>query len=87
MLDAFVGGDRIGEPLALVVAIDQQFTRHIAAGEGDDARIAVEFGIGDEARHQPRMQRAEIAHRVPDVVGAGVEGDVFVDGSHGSVFL
>jgi hypothetical protein len=33
------------------------------------------------------MQRAEIAQRVPDVIGGRVDDDVFVDGSHGKSLL
>jgi hypothetical protein len=29
------------------------------------------------------VHRAEIAHRGPDVVGMRVDGDVFLEGSHG----
>ena len=66
-----------------IVHGDQQFVRDIAIGEGDDAGIAVELAIGDEARRDALVHRAVIAHRGPDVVGAGVEGNVLVDGSHG----
>ena len=68
LLDPFAD-DGIDQPPPRVVAIDQQFARHRAVGKRHDPRIAVEARIEHEARHQPRMQRAEIAHRVPDVGG------------------
>ena len=82
LLDAFAD-DGIDQPPLRVVAIDQDFARHRAVGKRHDPGVAVEFRIGHEARHQPRMQRAEIAQRVPDVIGRGVDDDFFVDGGHG----
>src|SRR5262245_19509263 len=74
--------DGIDLPPLLVVAIDQHLARHRAVGKRHDARVTVEPGVSDEAGHQPRMQRAEVAQRVPDVRRVRVDDDVFLDGSH-----
>src|SRR5690348_14973811 len=87
MLPHALADDGIDQPSPLVVAIDQQFARCRAVGETDDARLAVERRLTHEARHQPRVQRAEIAHRVPHVIGGYGEGNVLVDGSHSSVSI
>jgi hypothetical protein len=59
----------IDQPLPRVVAIDQQFARDGAVGEGHDARLAVETRVERESRRQPPMHGAEIAHRGPDIPG------------------
>jgi hypothetical protein len=82
LFDAFAD-DGVDQPPLVVVAIDQDLARHRAVCERHDARIAVEPGVGHEARHEPRMQRAEIAQRVPDVAGVRVDDNVFLDGGHG----
>ena len=79
--------DGVDQPPLAVVAIDQDLARHRAVRKRDGAGVAVELGVGHEAGHQPRMQRAEIAQRVPDVIGRGVDEDFFVDGSHGESFV
>jgi len=40
----------IDQPLPRVVAIDQQFADHIAVGESDDTRLAVEMRVEHESR-------------------------------------
>jgi len=50
---------------------------HRAVGEGHDPGVAIELGVEHETGYEARMHGAEIAHGVPDVVGGGVEGDVF----------
>ena len=67
-------GDRIDQPPPRLVAIDQQLARDVAVGEGDDARVAIEPGVEHEARRQPRMHRAEIAHRAQTSSGAASIG-------------
>ena len=85
MLRQPLADDGVGQSPPVVIAIDQQLARHGAVREGHDARVAVELGVEDEARRQPCVQRAEIAHRVPDVVCRCVDDDIFVNRCH--VFL
>jgi hypothetical protein len=76
--------DGVDQPPPRLVAVDQQLARNIAVGESHDAGIAVETRVDDESRCQPR-DRAEIAHRRPDVVGVGVDGNVTMEGGHGKI--
>src|ERR1700722_16984341 len=74
---------RKDQPPTRLVAIDQQFARHRAVGEGHDPDVAVEPRVAHEAWHQPLVRLAEIGNRGPDLVGVRIDRDVLVDGSHG----
>ena len=53
-----------GHATILLVDIDDQLARDDAIGKGDDARVtALDPAIGDEAFHQSRVQRADVAER------------------------
>jgi hypothetical protein len=78
---------RIDQPPPFLVAVDEQFARNRAVGERHDARAFFELGVEHEARRQPRMYRSEIAHRVPHIMGGGVDRNLLVNGCHGLIFL
>ncbi len=61
---------------------DDQLARDHAVGEGDDARARLEPAIGDEARDQPRVQRADVGERVPDRRDRTLDDDFAVNRCH-----
>ena len=75
-LVAAVQGNAVGVGTTMLMHCD-----HVVAA--DNARVAVDLAGGDEAGRQTLVHRAKIAHRVPDVGGGGIEGNVVVDGGHG----
>src|SRR5262249_9770012 len=65
MLFYSLADDRIDEPSPRLVAVDQKLARNSPISEADDPCFALQPGVKHKARHQARMQRSEIAHRIP----------------------
>jgi hypothetical protein len=67
----------------LVVDRDDEFTRHDTVAKGNDTRALFESHVGDEAGHEARVERADVADGRPGVLGTGVDLDFLADGGHG----
>src|SRR5215472_4865693 len=63
---------------------DDQLARDEPIGERDDARARLEPAVGDEAADEPRVQRADVGERVPDVGGRTLDDDLAMHRSHHS---
>src|SRR5688572_1034978 len=68
----------------LIVDIDDQLSRCHAVCKAHDARVAVQAAVGHEAGDQPGVQRAHVAHGVPDPVGALADGLFLSNRGHGN---
>src|SRR5690242_875410 len=52
-----------------VIHVDDPLPYDLAIAEGDGPCLAVVNAIGDEARHEPGMQGADVRKRGPDLPG------------------
>src|SRR5262249_1746430 len=57
--------------------------RHQPVEERDDAIALVHLEVGQESRCDPGVNRAEVAHRLPDALGRGADCDILSDCCHG----
>src|SRR3546814_1324830 len=73
---------RPGDAAARVVDIDDALMHAQTIAETHGADLAVDRRIDDETRHQAGVQRADVAHRVPDIRRARVDHDVSMDRCH-----
>src|ERR1043166_2325246 len=78
---------RPDEAARLVVHIDDQFLRGHPVGEGDDAGIALEPGIGHEIRREARVDRTDVAHRIPYGLQARAQRHFLADRSHDDLLV
>src|SRR3546814_19491313 len=67
---------RPGDAAARVVDIDDALMHAQTIAETHGADLAVDRRIDDDTRHQTGVQRADVAHRVPDIRRARVDYDV-----------
>ena len=77
--------DRPDQPPLIVVQVDQDLADDRAVEERHDPVLAVEASVDRESRDQPHVQLAPVPQRVPDVIGVGIDQDLFANGSHVSV--
>ena len=69
-------------PALAIVDVDDQLAHDHAVAERDHAGAVLEARVGDEARHQPGVQRADVAQRVPGGLGGRVDLDLSANRSH-----
>ena len=76
---------RVREPMRRIIDRQDDFARHHAVGESDDARFRFELDLDDEARHQPLVHQLPVAHGFPHLLGRGFYIDLLVDGCHARI--
>ena len=74
--------DRPGDPPRRVVDCDDLLTHDRAIDESHNARVAIHSGLGDESRREASVQRTNIAQRLPNPLGGGMDLYLFSNRGH-----
>ena len=65
-----------------MIDVDDELTHDHPVGEGDEAGVTFELGVGDEPAGEAIVDRADVGDRVPDLGRWAADDDLFSNRCH-----